>query len=138
PVDCRCRRRRGTAAFLSEGPMVKHRLNRLFSHLFNHHRPVRRVSGGGPRLERLERRDAPAGLISAVLSGGVLSINGLDATVAADSNQQVSILGLGPNSVDVSVGANTQFQGSTDTTLHFKGVTGLSLDMRAGDDAVLL
>src|SRR5207253_1215155 len=82
-------------------------------------------------LEPLEGRDAPAALASAILNAGVLTVSGLDAAFAADSNQTLSFSGTGAGAVDLSAGSNTQFKGTTETTLSFSGVTSNVLDMRA-------
>src|SRR5688500_14892716 len=100
--------------------------NRLSRFLRRGRPPVRRAPERSLRLERLEGRDAPAGIVTASLSSGILTLTGLDNTSNFSlNNQSLTVTGTGSNSVSVTVLDGTQFKGTTNTTLNFSGVTGL-------------
>jgi hypothetical protein len=82
-----------------------------------------------PRLavELLERRDTPAGTITAAFAGGVLTLTG------DDLDNSIEVQQTGPGSFTVA-GVNTTIQGSPT----FTGVTAIAADMADGDDVVAM
>ncbi len=105
------------------------------------HLGTRRRSEPHWKLQQLEPREIPAGLVTAVQSSGLLAIAGLDDLSPAGvtgglNDQEILIAGTGAGSFDVSVVNGTQFQGTAATTLSFSGVTAIKLDMRQGNDIV--
>lgn len=98
-------------------------------------------------LERLDDRTVPANLVTAQLTGTTLTIIGLNdlsdvGVLNGDNNQVVVITGKGPGSFDVDVGGTSEFllpgNVTSTATQSFKGVTSIKIDMRLGDDLVVI
>lgn len=98
-------------------------------------------------LERLDDRSVPANLVTAQLLGPNLVITGLDdltdiGVLNGDNDQVVTITGTGLGSFNVDVGGGTEFllpgKVTSKATQSFKGVTSIKIDMRLGDDLVIV
>jgi RTX calcium-binding nonapeptide repeat (4 copies) len=112
----------------------------FFDQPSNSERSVRRAN---LTLEELERREVPAGLVTAAVIGGTLAVTGLnDGNPAAArlglNNQTVVVTGAGIGSFDVSVLNGTRFTGTALSTLHFTGANAVLLDMGLGNDIVIV
>jgi hypothetical protein len=118
--------------------MVEPYVPRFLRRLIHGSRPPTRRPRRLLWLEPLEGRETPAAIVSAVFTGSVLTLTGLDSSVAGDSDQSLAISGTVAGSVSVTAGPNTLFQGTAATTLNFTGVRGVVLDLRTGNDVVSL
>jgi hypothetical protein len=78
-------------------------------------------------VESLERRDTPAGTVTASVVGGVLTLTG------DDLDNSIEVQQTGPGAFTVS-GVNTTIQGGPT----FTGVTSISADLADGNDIVSL
>jgi len=83
-----------------------------------------------PRLvvEFLERRDTPAGTVTASVAGGVLTLTG------DDLDNSIGIQQTGPGAFTVQGFSNTTIQGGPT----FTGVTAIAADLADGNDVVSL
>src|SRR4051794_462377 len=103
----------------------------MFTRFFN--RPVRRrMPQPVLRLSRLDERIVPAGTITAVKTGTLLTLTGADTNSAAD-NQEIQLSGTNGN-VMVSGLNGTLVNGQP--FVFFNGINAATCNMKKGDDLV--
>src|SRR5262249_39223792 len=88
-----------------------------------------------PAIDILERRVLPAGTLTTTFAAGLLTITAADsATVAANNNQDINVMGTGPGVFSLSGNGGETFAGAGAGP--FVGVANIKLDMKLGNDTV--
>jgi hypothetical protein len=93
-----------------------------------------------PRLEALEDRSVPAGVVNAVLAGSVLTITAVndanDVNINNTNHQNITLDGAGTNNITIT--ANSGETGTAISGGPFLGVTSIKLNMGLGNDTVII
>lgn len=92
------------------------------------------------RLEPLEDRSVPAGVVNATFAAGVLTITAIDdptdVAITNTNHQNITLDGAGANNFTVT--ANNLETGTAITGIPFSGVTSIKFIMGVGDDTVTI
>src|SRR5262245_47932836 len=103
-------------------------------------RPQIRYRCSMPRLERLEDRSVPAGVVNATFAAGVLTITAVDdptdVNLTNTNHQNITLDGAAANNFTVI--ANSGETGTAITGSPFNGVTSIKLVMGLGNDTVTI